>query len=102
METWTTPVLMAEVHSLIFYNAIRQATGCTVLKGIREHDRPTWLHALTKLLHRVFFLGTTLAIWVGHRRALKAGRYGFGRFWHTAWAKMGHAWRMMDPACYRW
>jgi len=123
METWTTPVLMAEVHALIFYNAIRQASGCPVLQAIckqlladevphirfqcerlaiLQRDRPALLRALTMLLHRVFFTGVTITIWLGHRRALKAGGYGFGRFWRRAWGRMNHAWRMMDSRGYRW
>jgi hypothetical protein len=47
-------------------------------------------------------MGTTLAIWGLHRRALRAGGFGFRRFWRSAWGKMNHAWRMMDPARYRW
>jgi hypothetical protein len=117
METWTTPVILVETHALIYYNAIRQATGCPVLRGICAqiladeiphirfqcerlaqilHDRPRWLRVLTMLLHRVFFTGITLAIWVGHRRALKAGGYRFGRFWRSAWTKMNWAWQMID------
>src|SRR5262249_10870271 len=30
METFTTPVIMAEAHALVFYNALRQATNCPV------------------------------------------------------------------------
>ena len=123
METFTTPVVMAETHALLFYNAIRQASACPVLRKICEQllsdeiphirmqcerlailhrHRPRWLRELTMLLQRVFFTGVTLAIWAGHRRALKAGGFGFGRFWKTAWTKMNWAWRMMDPAGYQW
>jgi hypothetical protein len=123
MESWTTPVIMVETHALLYYNAIRLATNCPVLRKICEQiladeiphirfqcerlamihkDRPRWLRALTMLLHRVFFTGTTLAIWLGHRRALKAGGFHFGRFWRTASAKMNWAWRLMDPAGYEW
>lgn len=123
METFTTPVIMAELHALIYYNAIRQATGCPVLRKICEQlladeiphirlqcerlailhrDRPRWLRAMTLLTQRVFFTGVTLAIWAGHRRALKAGGYGFGRFWRSAWSRMRHAWQMMDPRAYHW
>ncbi|MSQ96712.1 MAG: ferritin-like domain-containing protein [Gemmataceae bacterium] len=123
METWTTPVIMVETHALIFYNAMRLATDCPVLRQICTqiladeiphirfqcerlahilHDRPRWLYTLTILLHRIFFTGITLAIWLGHRRALKAGGYGFGCFWRTAWMKMHWAWRLMAPAGYQW
>ncbi len=123
METWTTPVLMAEVHALVYYNAIRHASACPVLRGICEQllrdeiphirfqcerlaifqrDRASWLRGVTMLLHQVFFAGITLVIWIGHRRAFKAGGYGFGRFWRSAWSKMRHAWSMMDPNGYAW
>jgi hypothetical protein len=58
--------------------------------------------AATAAVHRAFFAAITLAVWVGHRRALRAGGYTFGRFWRAAWAKMRRAWRAMDPAAYRW
>ncbi len=123
METWTTPVIMVETHALLYYNAIRLATPSPVLRQICAgiladeiphvrfqcerlaqilHDRPRWLRVLTMLLHRVFFTGITLAIWAGHRRALRAGGFDFFRFWRTAWAKMNWAWRLMDPTSYRW
>jgi hypothetical protein len=123
MEVWVTPVVMVETHALVYYNAIRQATNCQVLRNICTQiladevhhvrfqcerlaillrDRPRWLCVLTMLLHRFLFTGITLAIWAGHGRALKAGGYGFGRFWRTVWAKMNDAWRIMDPKSYRW
>jgi hypothetical protein len=123
MEVWVTPVVMVETHALLYYNAIRLATGSPVLRSICEQiladevphvrfqcerlailhrGRPRVLRALTLAVHRVLFTGVTLAIWAGHRRALRASGYTFRRFWRGAWAKMGHAWRMMDPRAYRW
>lgn len=123
MEVWATPVVMVETHALIYYNALRHATGSKVLRRICEQilrdeiphirfqcerlailhrNRPRWLRAITMILHRIFFAGITLAVWAGHRQALKAGGYPFPRFWHSAWVKMNHAWRMMDPKKYRW
>jgi hypothetical protein len=53
-------------------------------------------------LHRVLFAGITVAVWMGHRRALRAGGYDFGRFWRAAWGKMRFAWRAMSPRAYSW
>jgi hypothetical protein len=47
-------------------------------------------------------VGITMAIWFGHRRALKAGGFTFGRFWRSAWSQMRRAWRLMNPQGYRW
>lgn len=123
LETFTIPVVMAETHALVYYNAIRHASACPVLRqicaqlladevphirmqcerlAILARHRPAWLRAMITLLQRVFFTGVTLAIWAGHRRALRAGGYGFGRFWRSAWRRMGQAWRAMDPGAYRW
>lgn len=123
MEVWATVVVMVETHAMLYYNAIRQATGSAVLRAICEQiladevphlrfqcerlailhrRRPAWLRGLTLLGHRGLFLVVTLAIWLGHRRALRAGGYGFGRFWRQAWGKMRVAWRAMAPAGYQW
>ena len=123
MEVWATPVVMVEMHAMIYYHAIRQATKCPLLRricaqilrdevphirfqcerlAILLRDRPRWLYAFTMLFHRVFFTGITLLIWMGHRRALKAGGYDFGRFWKSVWGKMESAWRRIDPHAYEW
>ncbi|MFL5331055.1 MAG: 4-hydroxy-3-methylbut-2-enyl diphosphate reductase [Gemmataceae bacterium] len=121
MEAWVTPVVMVETHGLIYYNAIRRATRSKVLRTLcqqilrdeiphirfqcerlailhRGRSRPWML--LTKLFHRIFFTLITLLIWVGHRRALRAGGYTFRQFWRSAWGKMSYAWRIMRPEHY--
>lgn len=123
MEVWATPVVMVETHALVYYNAIRRATGSPVLRAVCEQiladevphirfqcerlavlhrHRSGWLRGLTGLFHRLFFAAVTLAVWVGHRRAYRAGGYTFGRFWAAAWRKMGYAWRRMSPEEYDW
>jgi hypothetical protein len=123
MEIWATPVVMVETHAMLYYRAIHDATGSPVLKqictqilrdemphirfqcerlSILHRRRPRPLYAVTMACHRVFFAATTLAVWLGHRRALRAGGYGFRRFWREAWSRMRQAWRMMDPRNYVW
>src|SRR5262249_50156550 len=123
MEVWATPVVMVETHAMIYYNAIRKATGSAVLRcicgqiladevahirfqcerlAILHRRRPRWLRALTMVLQRVLFAGITLAVWLGHGRALQAGGYTFRRFWSSTWRKMRYAWRMMAPRAYRY
>jgi len=123
MELWVTLVLMVETLALIFYRAVRDATGCVLLRAICNqilHDEVhhirfqierlavlhrkrgrRWLTA-TLWIHRVLFTGIVLAVWVGHRRALMAGGFSFGRFWRSAWLRMGFAWLRMDPTRYPW
>jgi hypothetical protein len=123
MEVWTTVVVIIEVHAMLYYAAIRRATGSALLCRICEQilrdevphirfqcerlaiirrRRGRVLRWLTAAAQRVLFVGITTAVWVGHRRALRAGGYSFRRFWRAAWAQMGKAWRAMNPKAYRW
>ena len=123
MEIWVTVVIMVETLALIYYRAIRDATGSTVLRRICDQilrdevhhvrfqyerlailyrRRPPLLRKLTLRLQRVLFAGIVLAVWAGHRRALTAGGFDFGNYWRAAWMRMRFAWRRMDPARYRW
>ena len=123
MEVWASVVVVIEVHALLYYAAVRRATRSPLLRRICEQilrdevphirfqcerlalirrGRGRLRRALTAVAHRVLFVGITAAVWVGHRRALRAGGFTLRRFWHGAWAQMGAAWRAMDPAAYRW
>jgi len=123
MEIWVTPVVMVETHAIVYYNAVRRATHSLVLQRICEQiladevahirfqcerlailhrRRAAWLRAITMASHRLLFAGITLAVWAGHRRALKAGGCSFGRFWGSAWSRMRYAWRLMAPETYAW
>ncbi len=123
MEIWVTLVIMVETLALLFYKAIRQATGCRVLRricsqilrdevhhirfqyerlAILHRRRPRWLLTATCGLHRALFSAIVLAVWAGHRRALRAGGYSFSSYWRAAWLRMRFAWKRMDPARYSW
>ncbi|MBY0458375.1 MAG: ferritin-like domain-containing protein, partial [Gemmataceae bacterium] len=123
MEVWATVVIMVEEHAMVYYAAVRRATGCPILRAVcrqilrdevphlrfqcerlavLHRGRSPALRAVTVGCQRMLFAGVTLAVWVGHRRALRAGGHTFGTFWRSAWARMGRAWRRMDPRGYRW
>jgi hypothetical protein len=123
MEVWASVVVIIEVHAMLYYAAIRRATGSAVLRRICEQilrdevphirfqcerlaiirrKRPRTLRWFTSAAQRVLFVGITMTVWVGHRRALKAGGFTFRRFWRNARAHMGQAWRAMNPKAYRW
>jgi hypothetical protein len=123
MEVWATPVVMVECHAMIYYQAIRRATGSPVLQTVCEQiladevphlrfqcerlailhrGRATWLLALTMLLHRVLFAGITMAVWIAHRRVYRASGTTLSRYWRLAWSRMSRCWRMMSPARYSW
>jgi hypothetical protein len=123
MEVWTTPVVMVETLALVYYNAIRRATRSAVLGAICRQiladevphlrfqcerlaiifrDRSPFLLGLTMLSHRLGFFAVMLLVWLGHRKALRAGGYGWRRYWRAAWDRMNACWRMMDPRRYSW
>jgi hypothetical protein len=123
MEVWATPVVMVETHAMIYYNALRRATSSRVLQAICRQilidevphirfqcqrlailcrHRSRRLFAVTRLGRRLFFTAVTLAIWLGHHRALQAGGYTFSHYWRSAWSRMARAWRQADPAAYEW
>ena len=123
MEAWATPVVMVETHAMLYYAAVRRATGSPVLRAVctriladevphirfqcerlalLHRGRSRWLRLATAAAHRVLFAAVTLAIWCGHRRALRAGGYDLRRFVREAWSRMRAAWRAMDPDGYRW
>lgn len=123
MEVWATIVVIVETHAMLYYAAIRRATGSAVLRRVCQqilHDevphlrfqceRLALIHRkrgrvgrwLTAGAHRVLLVGITVAIWFDHKRALRAGGFNFRRFWRTSWAMMRQAWRAMKPDAYRW
>jgi hypothetical protein len=123
MEVWATVVVMVETHAMLYYAAVRRATGSAVLRqictqiladevphirfqcerlAILQRDRPRALRAVTAAVHRVLFAGITAAVWVAHRSALRAGGLTLSRFWRQAWGNMRRAWRKIDPGAYDW
>lgn len=123
IEVWTTPVMMVETLALIYYNAIRHATPSAVLRAICAQiladevphirfqcerlailyrRRSRFAFRLTMRVQRLGFLAVVALVWMGHRRALAAGGYGWQRYWRSAWTKMKTAWRLMDPQRYAW
>jgi hypothetical protein len=123
MEVWTTPVVMVETLALVYYNAIRHATSSTTLRAICSQilsdevphlrfacerlaaiyrGRSRLAFVLTMLAQRWMFAGVAMLVWIGHRRALRAGGYGWRRYWRTARDRMKASWRLMDPARYLW
>jgi hypothetical protein len=102
LETLITVLLTAELIGEVYYRAVREATGCPVLRAIcaqllrdeRMHvrfhvERFRFLRAgRTRLRSRIldaiwrcFFAATRLAVWAKHRRAFRLGGYGLRRFW---------------------
>ncbi len=102
MELWTLSVLVVESAAQIFYQSLKDATQCKLLKQICsdiltdeafhinfQFERMSLLvrdkSETTKLIHyliyRVFFLATITLIYVAHRRAFRSGGINFNRYY---------------------
>jgi hypothetical protein len=123
LELSVAVLITAEIIAKVYYLALRQATHSPVLRrlcvqilndeaqhvrfqaervAILRRGRSRLSLALRRGVHQGFLVGTCLVVWQRHRRAFRAGRYSFTRFWSHTWMEMGEVLRRMDPASYAW
>jgi len=109
MELWTITVLIVESAAQIFYQALKDATNCLLLKQIctdilideaahiqfqkeRLYIIFSQKSALFKWIactaYACFFMSTSLIIWFAHRRLFKAGRLGFVKYLNKMKSKL--------------
>jgi hypothetical protein len=121
LELTISVLLVAEVIALVYYAALRAATGSAVLRRlcdqvlrdevehVRFHcerlamlrrDRPRWRSAFSRGLHRVFFAGTCLVVWWDHAALFRAAGCSLLRFWAESWYEMSAALARTDPRAY--
>lgn len=123
IELSATVIVAVEILALVYYAAVRRAVSSPVLRRICEQilrdeprhlrfqsermtilwrDRSASLRAFSLFGQRFVFLGTLLAVWVGHRRVLKADGLTFRRYWRTVWNhfdRVSRVWRMAPKEC---
>ena len=94
MELWTMSVIVVESTAQIFYQSLKDATHCPLLKEICtdilideathitfQHERlqilfdrkSVFMKYLTYFFYTIFFHATILAVWLAHRAVFKAG-----------------------------
>lgn len=119
MEMWTLAVLTVESAAQVFYQALKDATYCVLLKQICrdilideachiafQTERMTIIFEqksghgkmICAPLYKFFYFGTALAVWIGHRRLLRAGGNtyrGYMRKMHYKYIKTLH--RITSP-----
>ncbi len=114
LEISISVLITAEIIAKVYYAALRESTGSSVLRRIcdqvlrdeREHvrfhcdylavfrgERRPALFVLTEAAQRFLFFGTCLVVWNGHRRAIRKGGMGFIPFWKGCWREMNEAMR---------
>lgn len=109
MEIWTIAVIIVESAAQLFYQALHDATKCTLLKSIcndilidEAHHikfqterlkvifshKSIYVRSISLVLYQVLFFGTIHAIWFGHHKAFKAGGYSRKRFMQLMHSKL--------------
>ena len=101
MEIWTLAVVIVESTAQIFYQSLKDATNCELLKQIcndilideayhitfqterlaiiyegKNNFSKTWRRAV----YKYFFYATATLVWVAHRRLFKAGGNSFDSY----------------------
>lgn len=108
MELWTITVIIVESAAQIFYQALHDATNCSLLRSICKDiliDEAHHIKFQNERIYRIFnskgfynkvlsiswysilFFGTIHAIWFGHKKALKAGGIDKGSFMRKMYFK---------------
>lgn len=101
MEMWTLAVIVVESTAQIFYEALRDATGCDLLKQVctdilidEEHhitfqtERLSLIfsnllpfkRAWRRLFYKLFFDATSTLVWLTHKTLFKAGGNTFNTY----------------------
>ncbi len=101
MEIWTLAVTVVESTAQIFYQSMKDATGCQLLKQICTdilideahhiefqterlstifNSKPTFLKMISHKAYYLFFFSTALIVWMAHKQLFKAGGNTFKRY----------------------
>ena len=101
MEIWTLAVITVESAAQVFYQALKDATACKLLKQICTDilideayhiefqcermdiiftNKPAPLKFTSRLVYPFFFFATSLVVWMAHKKAFKAGGINYSRY----------------------
>ena len=101
MEIWTVTVIIVESAAQVFYQCLKDASGCRLLKEICTdilideafhidfqterlqlifQDKSPFSRLVSRICYPVFFFTTYLVIWLAHKKAFKAGNLNFKKY----------------------
>jgi hypothetical protein len=102
MELWTLTVIVVESTAQIFYQSLKDASDCTLLKQICTDILIDEAYHITfqmermstivegksefgklwrKWFYKLFFFSTTIVVWCAHKKLFKAGGNSFKSYW---------------------
>ncbi|MBS1521171.1 MAG: ferritin-like domain-containing protein [Bacteroidetes bacterium] len=101
MEIWTLAVVVVESTAQIFYQSLKDATNCELLKqictdilideayhitfqterlAIIYEGKNNFSKAWRRIVYKHFFYATATLVWIGHRKLFKAGGNSFDSY----------------------
>ena len=101
MEVWTLAVITVESTAQIFYQCLKNATGCRLLKqictdilidesyhinfqterlGIIFNAKSFTARTIANKIYTIFFFLTALTVWMAYKRLFSAGGVNFKKF----------------------
>jgi hypothetical protein len=101
MEIWTLAVITVESAAQIFYQSLKNATGCTLLKQICTdilideayhidfqtermsiifENKSSAAKLLSRYFYFIFFFCTSLVVWIAHKKLFLAGETSFKKY----------------------
>ena len=116
MELWTITVIIVESAAQIFYQALKDATSCNLLKQICadilkdeayhikfQNERlksifqrkSFYSRAFSIGLYGILFFAVIHAVWFGHKKAFKAGRVSKSNFMQRMYFKFFNSMRFL-------
>ncbi len=102
MELWTLSVITVESAAQIFYQSLKDATGCKLLKQICtdilideafhidfqmqrfiiiNENKNEFSKTLCYYLYAGFYFSTIILIWFAYKKCFKAGGNNFSSYW---------------------
>lgn len=102
MEFWTIAVITVESTAQIFYQCLKDATGCKLLKQICTdilideaahitfqierlslifNDKNAFMRVMSYYFYTMFYFSTAIVVWFAHKRLFKAGGVNFSNYW---------------------
>ncbi|WP_421940370.1 ferritin-like domain-containing protein [Pedobacter sp.] len=109
MELWTLAVITVESAAQIFYQALKDATNCSLLGQIctdilideaahitfqRERlyiifsQKNAFFKFTAYHAYTCFFICTSLIVWIAHKNLFKAGKLSFSRYFNKMKSKL--------------
>jgi rubrerythrin len=117
IEGTITVLLTAEIIAMVYYKALKNATGSAILQKIChqilvdetmhlafQSDTLKVIYKnksaiglfVSRWVHRILMAGTILVVWLFHSKVLKAGGYSLFNYFKDTWSEFRKCERMMS------